>query len=496
MVAADDALVPPWLDRVVDDIADRQRAGAGIRAVSRRAGEFPSRAAMRLAGVAMVPEARDILDAAITAHWQGRTMLSYADRERHAVPADAEVAIGAGYHAAVYAAARVRAGFPPPYVIDRAAAARIGGAFRMSAAPSFWLNSENRPGRPGLPLDGGALNFIPGAILQPSMTGAGEFTDNAQMAFAIRVALAQYALVVPELTVTGIVAGDRPRLQCEAGDGEFTSPVECARGIDARGMGDENGLSPAGGQRPADGERVLTFGQLMALMDGDFPFRGMDRVALVGSGDSARCAAEALMGIGPQAAMRSAMLDGYPRIDWYAPGLPADALAWRMTQRGRYQRLSSYLPTVITDEFEYYDSGSEGDEVNTVRYRSDRYHDITVIAERGAVTRAGDEVYVNGRAYTHAVLCTGMTLPPLAGGEGQVLTTGSRFRPGPGVALARRLMPRVYAVGPAAGLDFDPRDNEAGVTVNPASKVAMFRLAGKTAQLAGQLPEADKEPGA
>jgi hypothetical protein len=312
------------------------------------------------------------------------------------------------------------------------------------------------------------------------------------MAFAIRVALAQYALVVPETAATGIVAaGDKPRLQHGAGGDEFTSPVECARIIDARGMGDENGLSPAGGQRPADGERVLTFGQLMARTDGDFPFRGMERVALVGDGNSAMCAAEALMGIGPLAAgMRSAMLDGYPRIDWYAPKLPADALAWRATRPGRYQRLSSYLPTVITDEFEYYDDGSE--EVNTVRYRSDRYHDITVIAERGAVTRAGDEVYVNGRAYTHAVLCTGMTLPPLAGAEGgRVLSTTSS---GSGVALARKLMPRVYAVGPAAGLDFDRRDTEAGVTVNPASKVAMFRLAGKTAQLAGQLPEAEKEP--
>jgi hypothetical protein len=84
---------------------------------------------------------------------------------------DREVIIGAGFHAAVYAATRVLSGFPKPLVVERGH--RAGGTFAMTDRPTFYLNSRNRPGGGGLAGDQGtSLNYLPVlSALMPCLIG-------------------------------------------------------------------------------------------------------------------------------------------------------------------------------------------------------------------------------------------------------------------------------------------------------------------------------------
>ena len=62
----------------------------------------------------------------------------------------------------------------------------------MTARPTFYLNSRNRPGNGGLAGDQGAsLNYLPGAPIQAANVSMTEFQTNTDMAFVIRLALAQ-----------------------------------------------------------------------------------------------------------------------------------------------------------------------------------------------------------------------------------------------------------------------------------------------------------------
>src|SRR5262249_13927571 len=143
-----------------------------------------------------------------------------------------EVIIGSGFHAAVYAAIRVRSGHPRPLVLERGP--RAGGTFAMTARPTFYLNSRNRAGNPGLAGDQqAALNYLPGAPIQAANVGMREYQTNTEMAFVIRLALAQFADVVTNATVRAATR-DGSGVQIEVAG---RSPLSAGRVIDARGVG-------------------------------------------------------------------------------------------------------------------------------------------------------------------------------------------------------------------------------------------------------------------
>jgi hypothetical protein len=281
-------IVVPIIDKVIAEVlTDRsndRRMGAGIRACRGRGSDFHSELEMRLAGIAMVPEARALMERALTKHWEGKQ--PFIGGVPYRAFSDRECILGGGLYAAIYAACRVAAGHKPPIVLEQHAADRVGGAFAVSLNPVFRLNSRNRPGPAGLPDQDKALNYIPGAVLQPSMITSEEYATNADMAWLIRLTLAQYAELYPNTEVKRLIPSENMSMDVGTDYGTFNFK----RVIDARG----NGRAPAG-----NGTTILNFEQLMQRMGKIFPLKGMRQVAVIGGGDSARCAVESLLGVAP-----------------------------------------------------------------------------------------------------------------------------------------------------------------------------------------------------
>src|SRR6266581_1325462 len=172
------------IESVLTAVALRQAASAGMRAMMQRESEFPSPLEARLTGIALDPYGRDVADQVLDASW------SDEPRQQDALDSsstDREVIIGSGFHAAVYAATRVLSGYPRPLVLERGE--RAGGTFAMTARPTFYLNSRNRPGNAGLAGDQGAsLNYLPGAPIQAANVSMLEYQTNTDL-FVIRLAL-------------------------------------------------------------------------------------------------------------------------------------------------------------------------------------------------------------------------------------------------------------------------------------------------------------------
>jgi hypothetical protein len=454
------------LNYTLKDAIDQIRFGGlgmneGIDAMTTRRDAFASDLEMWLAGAAMVPRARKLLNQKMTERWEDFVLPEVSDFR------NAEVVIGAGFHAAVYCATRVQMGFPKPIVLDSADAAHIGGAFAASTTPSFYLNSGNRPGLMGLPGNlESSLNYLPGAPIQPAMVSAGEYQTNADMALVIRLTLAQYAVVYPNVTVTNVTTE-------YDFDGNLVTRVarkdgavfRAGRVIDARGCGAPSDI--AFGEL-STGQRILTFPQFARRMGEDpFPLRGLNRVAVIGGGDSGKCAIESLLGIGPSAHNSVAALDFVKIIDWFSTDLPGTCERWRDSQRGRYQAIGKYLP------------------------RDDRsgQRRLTIRDERAIPQPGLDSVLVGPDSYDLTILCTGNFLYPIESGYGTVQNmdtyTGGNFQ---GITLCRRER-ELYVVGPAAQLPFDSIERQRGVDVVAANSVAMFRLAPRTSTLAATLPK-------
>lgn len=441
----------PLIARTLADIEDRRRMAAGIRIMATRRGDFTSELEMKLTGVSMVPDARTLLNDALTVSWNDAGVPDFDVTD--------EVIIGGGYAAATYAACRVAAGYPRPIVLERSEAQHVGGTFALSGlAPAWYLNSENRAGMAGLPADGDALNNLPGGILQASMVSAGEYPTNADMAWVIRLTLAQYARVYPGVSVTRVTDSNTLTL---AVNGGVRRSFTVGRVIDMRGLGDPRDAEKA------DGERVLTFDQFMARQASDFPLQGWKRVAIIGGGDGGKCAAEAMLGIGPARSMSVKGLDQVSRIGWYARSLPRSTETWRANDvydpadrvRTRYMRLGSYLPSDTDPSVS---------------------HDLTIFNESGSVVKAGGQVLVNGRAYDHAVLCTGYQPSTLTDGfRNDYVTTGT-------LRIARQTAFAQYKAGVAADIPF--QSIERGYSAIDANTVAMFRNGPRIAALAGLLP--------
>ena len=424
-------------------------AGEGMRAMMDRQREFRSPLQAQLTGIALDPYGRQIADQALDAYW--------SDEPRRAAllrscSADREIVIGSGFHAAVYAATRVLAGYPKPLVLERGE--RVGGTFAMTARPTFYLNSRNRPGSAGLPGDRGAsLNYLPGAPIQAANVSMSEFQANTDMAFVIRLALAQYADVVSTAKVLGITDDDAP----VGVDIEQGGVVDAGRVIDARGVGDP------GSQNLANGTTILTFPQFMHRMDALWPLRGVRRAAVIGGGDSANCAVESFLGIAPQPFLAAAALDHVERVDWYADRLPTTCEGWQEQIRGRYQAIGPYL-------------------------RPDRFggRRLNIVPRRADAVALPETCLIDGRTYDLVVLCTGNQETDIDGIE---LSRCYEYPLADGTVVARRHdnLP-VFRIGPHAQLPFTRREREDGIADIAANAVAMFRTATNTAALAATLP--------
>jgi len=414
----------------------------------------------------MLPQARAYLDSALDDSFSNRPRTTYAS----------EVIIGAGFHAAVYAAARVANGYPMPLVLERSN--RAGGAFAMSREASFYLNSYNRPGLLGEPTkgnvrDGQALNYLPGALIQPADLSGNEFQTNADMAFIIRLTLATFANVRCNREVASVNRANYGGLTLTLADG---SEISAKRVIDSRGIGDPDS------DGAVDGRSVLTFPQFMAHMDRPTPLQGFKRVAVIGGGDSGKCAVEALLGIGPSTTISPASLDYVQSVDWFGTDLPTNTADWRKYgegSRGRYQRIGSYLPRASTQTDRFGNAGRFGNVVAGSAAKSR----LTVRQQRAEVTRSLGSLLVNDSTFDHVIVCAGNSLPALVSGlEG---VGGTRA----GTVIAKKAydLDGFYAVGPCASIEFSTAERTNGIADIPANAVGMFRLANRTAALATML---------
>jgi hypothetical protein len=439
----------PQIASLLSTVALSTAASQGMRMMQDRVSEFATPLQAKLTGIALDPNGRELADQSLDAWWSNeqrqRAALSDSSAER-------EVIIGSGFHAAVYAATRVLSGFPKPLVLE--CGPRPGGTFAMTARPTFYLNSRNRPGNAGLAGDQGAsLNYLPGAPIQAANVSMAEFQTNTDMALVIRLALAQFADVVPESTVLGVTrTGDDVEI-----DFDDREPLTAGRIIDARGVGEPSDLELT------NDTTILTFPQFMARMGRIWPLRNVRRVAVIGGGDSAKCAVESVLGLAPAPFMAAAALDTVDRVDWYADELPTTCDGWQDEIRGRYQSIGRYL-------------------------RPDRYgaRRLNIINRRARPVGLPGTALIDGRTYDLVVLCTGNQETPI---NGVSFESFDQYAIPDGKVVARRHynMP-VYRVGPHARLPFTDKEREDGVADIAANAVAMFRTATNTAALAATLP--------
>jgi hypothetical protein len=429
--------------------AGRPAAAAAMRAMMQREAEFPSPLQAKLTGIALDPNAREFADQILDAYW--------SDQPRQqdilgSTSTDREVIIGSGFHAAVYAATRVLSGYPRPLVLERNQ--RVGGTFAMTMRPTFYLNSRNRAGDAGLAGDSRAsLNYLPGAPIQAANLSMLEYQTNTDMAFIIRLALAQFADVLTDTTVVSVSRdGTGANLELDNRD-----PLFAARVIDARGLGD-----PAD-QDIANATTLLTFPQFMQRMAGMWPLRGVRRVAVIGGGDCGKCAVESLLGIAPQPPMAAAALDSVDRIDWYSPDLPTTCEQWQQDIRGRYQAIGRCL-------------------------RPDRagVRRLSVLPRRARPVALPGTVLIDGRSYDIVIVCTGNQETTI---DGLDLDSFDQYTiPDATVVATRHYNLPAYRVGPHARLPFTTQERADGIADIAANAVSMFRTANMTAALAATLP--------
>ncbi|GAA0403769.1 hypothetical protein GCM10009541_53660 [Micromonospora gifhornensis] len=435
------------IDALLTAVAVKDSAAAGMRAMMQRESEFPSPTQARLTGIALDPDGRAYADQLLDAYW------SDEQRQRDLLAADnsdREVIIGSGVHAAVYAAVRVLRGYPKPLVLERAD--RVGGSFAMTARPTFYLNSRNRAGAGGVAGDlGASVNYLPGAPIQPANVSMCEYPTNTDLAFVVRLTLAQYADVLTDATVL-TVSQDYPGLDIEI-DGRAS--LRAGRIIDARGVGDPTN------QDVTDGLHILTFPQFLQRMAGVWPLRGVRRVAVIGGGDSGKCAVEACLGLGPQPFMAAVALDQVDRVDWYAD-LPLTCDEWQQEIRGRYQAIGRYL-------------------------RPDRFgvQRLTVLPRRVLPIALPGAGLIEGRTYDLVVVCTGNQETDVDGLENDCF---GDYETADGMIVARQHadLP-VFRVGPHARLPFTTLERIDGVADIDANAVSIFRTAPRTAALAATL---------
>ena len=460
--------VPQAYRKVVKDIVSDPQTNEGIEAMMGRESDFRSPLAALFAGIALVPQARTLWEDKLDKVWT-----------RNAIPRDRveEVVVGSGIQAAIYVAMRVAMGHPAPLVIEKED--RAGGVFAMTRGPAFYLNSRNRPGDLGLPGRKGALNFLPGAILQPSDISGEEYMVNSDLAFIIRATLALSGARV----VTGVEVGGVEQdtsIGCYYQDPDYgrsrlpalylqdNRRVRANRIISATGIGDPN-------RAFSYSERVLSFPDFMRRMDTPFPLQGLGKVAVIGAGDSGKVVIEALTGLGPARHMSVASLDWMDEIRWIGPGLQTSQTDWESCNRPRYKQIGTLLKS--TNE-------------RPARVRAEDRRLDTFYVDDGF-----NNVLIEGVPYDTVIDCTGFyenrsvgNSDGYASGYARPLSTGYRS-----LARKRAQAPyQVYLIGPCSQLDYESFDTLATPLRGDArqqreNRVAIYRFADRTAELAQSL---------
>lgn len=458
--------IPKPYQSVVKNILLDPQTNEGIDAMMGREQDFRSPLSALFAGIAMVPLARAL--------WEDRLDTLWA---RNAPPKDrvAEVVIGSGYHAAVYVASRVAAGHPAPVVIEKSD--RAGGAFAMTKGASFFLNSRNRPGNLGLPGREGNLNYLPGAILQPADISGEEYMVNSDIAFIIRATLAlSGAKVVLNSNATDIAEDTasyssreynretrryeyQPIVRLENGRG-----VRAKRIIIAAGLGDSQ-------QQFRYSKRVITFQEFMKRMDSPFPLRNLGKVCVIGAGDSGKVVIEALTGLGPARHWSTASLDFVNDITWYGSEMQTNRVDWEQCNRPRYKEIGTLF------------AGND--------FRKARVRPIRDAVNSAYVEDGYDSVEVMGVPYDTVIACTGFEQQFLGNGDGYATNFYEEGSAGyRALGLKRTERPaEAYIIGPAANLGYEATEQMAtpargDFRAQQENLVAMYRYAGRTAQLA------------
>lgn len=438
---------------VAKKIAIDPALNEGILAMMGRKSEMRSPMTALLAGIAAIPAARRMWEDSLDEAW-GKNRVS------NATVYD-EVVIGSGLTAAIYCASRVALGYPPPVILE--AKPRAGGTFAVSHGPSFYLNSRNRPGGLSIPGNKGALNFLPGSVVQPSDLSAAEYQVNSDLAFVIRSVFALAgAKVVPNTRAEGLYYDSRysrssfreyfAAMQLQDG-----RRIKAKRIIVATGIG-----TPY--RRWGSVPRLVNFEEFMASLDQPFPLRGMKRVAVIGSGDSGKCVIEALTGQGPAGHMSVASLDWPEEIVWFnQPSI--NRVDFEACNRPRYKRIGTLLES-------------------SPRGRRVQARDIRV----QYVDKGYESVFVNGEPFDLAIECTGFNADRAVGARvAEYDFYGDLARKMP--RSARDVKDRIFFAGPVAQI---PRSAQEQMSVPLPSNestqkealVAAYRYAGRTAMLA------------
>jgi cation diffusion facilitator CzcD-associated flavoprotein CzcO len=411
-----------------------------------------------LAGIAAVPDASRRWDNTLDELWSSAEL-----------PIDVgEVVIGGGLHAAVYAASRCRMGLERPLVLE--AGERAGGAFAVSTQPSFFLNSRNRPGGLSIPGGRGALNAIPNGPIQPADLSVAEYQRNNDLAFCIRAALATCADVRTSARVTSIDKLDdgSPRRYAIQVAGRI---ITCDRIIVASGLGKERTMAEGA-------ERVLTYSQFMARFSGAFPLDGMQRVAVIGTGDGGKTVVEALAGQGPGCGLSCASSDWVDQIDWYGlegylrdRGNQISRQGWEDCNRPRYRGIGRLLP-------------------DNRRTSADMQARLFAY-ERAQIVSGGFEcAFVNERPYDYVIDATGYERR----GDVGVVGLQAPFNVDAAAKIDGRTVggkvpgEDVFVVGPAARIELGELERAALPTGVDENSVALFRYASRTATLGARLP--------
>lgn len=457
------AEMPEPLRTPLKAVMRSQRMSTGVRLMLDRAAELGDQRRALLVGAMIDPISRDRVHADLDKAWENnRTELRA--RLGFYPPIVSEVVIGGGVHAAIYCAARAAKAkkegrtFQKPLVLTDT---RVGGTFAVTHYPSFYMNSRNRPGDQGVPGEGGALNLLPHAPLQPFDVTNTEYQTNSSMGDVVRLTLAMYARVVPGVKIRTIeptdAYGGRPSFNLIDENGTTWARTELV--VLATGLGEPTNVFTT------QSDRLIEYADFMRRMESPFPLRGMRRVAVIGNGDGGRTVVEALLGQGPIPPMGVPSMDWVGRVDWYGVGESMNEGTWCSTVRPRYRNLGRFFR-------------ADGDG-QRIRPRNNASY----------LTAGDDIVFVDGRPYDHVVRALGYTFQELPFTEGDYGWDNVKLG---GLTVAKKAKngyqdfakdPGVYRIGPAAQVAVE-RSERLNVTRIPENSAAIFRYAPRTAALA------------
>lgn len=375
--------------------------------------------------------------------------------------------VGGGLHAAIFSAEFWRKTGKKPIVIDKRP--RLGGAFAISTDPAFYLNSRNRPERDGGPGMGGSLNSIGGLVELSDLSGL-EYPSQDLFAYAIRLNLSLYARAYARQRLRRIVGQATGGYQFETiTSSDATTTLRTQDLILATGLGE-----PVQPIIPG----VLNFSEFLERCSRlRRPLEGLDRVAVIGAGDSGASVVEYLIGQGPEPKGSVASRDFPNRIVWFGQGCETKE-SYEQGARSRYAGIGRYMPREGQPDY-YTRVFPKPRAVEVMRGRVVRYRD----------NRTG-EPRVEG-PFDLIVVCTGyqdeVVIPKfLLRKEGPVLEPVVVD----GVEVATRYVgTRIYRIGPCARIGISDMEKEETPVLAkvPQNSVAAFRYNKRTQAFARYL---------